>query len=259
MSSGSWIFALVSSEHVLFGGADEVGGASVAGEVEAADDGSGDCVCLAHHKIGCGCDLVDDGDLGHVHRAIVRVGASAQIEDGREARDADRNVDEASSPRPTERVGDHDGDRRPGRSFELHPEAMSGPIGVDRQEDGVPVGNIGPIDAGIGTDESVFGLGDDEISAAAQDRSCLTFGQLPVRVVVRSGSIRPSALETTLWVTTTTSRSMQGKVGGRQTVEDECARGRLLGRPRESRERGRSRCSCERPLEPPTEPLGRVV
>jgi hypothetical protein len=32
----------------------------------------------------------------------------------------------------------------------------------------------------------VFGLGDDEISAPAQDRSRLTFGQLPVRVVIRS-------------------------------------------------------------------------
>ena len=70
--------------------------------------------------------------------------------------------------------------------------------------------DVGQVDPGVGADEAVAGLGDEQVAAAAQHPHRLRLDECRLRPSGSSGSIgtrRPSALDTIFWVTTTTSPS----------------------------------------------------
>ena len=81
-------------------------------------------------------------------------------------------------------------------------------VGIAGEENDPVAGHIGTIDAGIGADESVAGDGDDHVPSPPNDRR---LPQTPPRFGSprrsRPGPCAPSALETTLWVTTRMSPS----------------------------------------------------
>ena len=129
---------------------------------------------------------------------------------------ADGDVGHPLAPRPAERVGhDHaDLDAEPAPEPAADPPGRA--VGVDGQQRGRALGDVGEVDAGVGADEPVAGLGDQRARPAGA-------GPAPTRTRPgatlapgrrgRSATSRPSALDTTFWVTTTTSPSAQ--LGGR--------------------------------------------
>ena len=123
---------------------------------------------LAHHQLGRGRQLVGHRHLGDVQLAAVGVGGAPQVDHGGDAGAADGDVGEAPPPGPAERVG-HDHRHLPaGAGPEAVADAAGGAVGVDREEGGVAVGDVGQVDAGVGAHEPAPRLGDDQVAPAAQ-------------------------------------------------------------------------------------------
>ena len=67
----------------------------------------------------------------------------------------------------------------PNRSGNFAPELTGGGVGVLWEEaDGVRVGQVGGVDAGVGADETVMGLGDQDAALCAQHLFALFEDQL---------------------------------------------------------------------------------
>ena len=81
----------------------------------------------------------------------------------------DGHVRDPDAPHPSERVGDDDRDVHVAASLDLGAESSRRAIGIIGQQDGRAVVGIGEVDAGVGVDEAVMGLGDAQGTATAQD------------------------------------------------------------------------------------------
>ena len=166
---------------------------------------------LAHHQLGGAGQLVDDGDLGDLQLPAERVGGAAQVDDRRRCRrsrwprrsaprrHARPNVSDTITPRR----------RRPGRAGR---RGCAGPSGRESSGSSAaqPSLDVGQVDAGVGADEPVPGLADDQVAAAAQRCAPTRPRRAPCAPSGSSGSTAtslPSAFDTIFWVTTTTSPS----------------------------------------------------
>ena len=177
---------------------------------------------LGPDQIGGGGELVGDGDPSRAQLPAGRVAAATPVVERFEAGAADGDVDLAVAPRAAEGVGDQDRGGSTAQLGEASPDAAGGAIGVGGEEnERVGVGGVGGVDPGVGADKAVMGDGDQHpvlgaanLAGLVQDDLDLT-GILsswrptawPARSVSRSPwrRVRPSALETTLWASTSTS------------------------------------------------------
>ena len=171
--------------------------------------------------------LVGDRDLGRLERAAAGVGAAAPVVERGDAGAADRDLGLAEPPGAAEAVGDDDAypPRRCG--LDLGPDPPGGCIGVlGQQRDRARLGQVRAVDPGVGADEAMVGLDDQDAALGTQDAPALGEDQLDQRRVLaerprrggaprRPGSpserrrTRPSALETIFCETTTTSPSRE--------------------------------------------------
>ena len=94
-------------------------------------------------------------------------------------------------------------------------DAAGGAVGVLGQQGGPAGVDVGEVDAGVGAHEAVPGLADHQVASPAQDPHRLRppHGHGPRVGRGRSATRRPSALDTTFWVTTTTSPSASAVAG----------------------------------------------
>ena len=157
---------------------------------------------LAHHELGGAGDLVGDRDLGDLELAAERVGWPR-----RSTTAAIPATPIATSVSPwrhgaAERVGDDDGHVDAGVRPDRVADVLGRPVGVDREQRGLPVVDVRQVDPGVRAHEAVAGLADDEVAAAPQDAHRLRLDQRAARVrdrrdrAARAGlrpSTRPSA------------------------------------------------------------------
>ena len=83
-------------------------------QLEAADDDRGRASRLAHHQARARGDVVRDGKHSCVQRLARVVWRATEVDRGRQAGHAKRDVDDAQPPRPPERVRDDDSHDYPG-------------------------------------------------------------------------------------------------------------------------------------------------
>ena len=107
----------------------------------------------------------------------------------------------------------------PRRAAEPVADAAGRAVAVLGQERGPALVDVGQVDAGVGADEPVLGLADDEVAPPAEDAHRLGLDDRPCGPAGRRGrsrTIAPSALDTTFWVTTTTSPSLEVRLRRRR-------------------------------------------
>ena len=108
-----------------------------------------------------------------------------EVDDCRHSRTPDRDIGDPAPPRPAERVRDDHADIDAERVAERRPESPRREVGVLGEERGGPVGHVGKVDAGVGADEPVPCLADDELTATAQDPHRFPFDQCGLGLGVR--------------------------------------------------------------------------
>jgi len=112
-------------------------------------------------------------------------------------------------------------DRGAEQTAEVGAQPTRRAVRVDGQERRLAFGHVGEVDAGVGADEAVPGLGDEQLATATQDANRLGLDEalLGGGVLGIDGDELASALETIFWVTTTTSPSAsagpEGDAGAR--------------------------------------------
>ena len=132
--------------------------------VGATDQGGRAAGRLAECELGGRGELVGHGTDRRAHDPAVVVGDAAQVLERRQARHADRDVDDAPAPRPAERVAHDDGKVDPEAALDGLPNPRRGGVGVVRQErDDLAAGraDVGGVDPAVGADEAVRGLRDE--------------------------------------------------------------------------------------------------
>src|SRR5512143_1958790 len=103
-------FAAGSTEQVEGLGHEDVADRAVAArERGAADQGNRSTRVLAKRQLGRRCELVRHGTHGRLHEPAVVIWRAPQVVEREQARDTDRDVDDAEAPRPPERAGDDGG------------------------------------------------------------------------------------------------------------------------------------------------------
>ena len=108
-----------------------------------------------------------------------------QSSERRDARDADRDVDDAGAKRPAERVADDYADVAPRPLSDPLANGGGGRVGVERQEhERIRLGRVRCVDAGRCAHEPVAGLRDHERRARAHDRARFAEDHLEVARVV---------------------------------------------------------------------------
>ena len=155
----------------------------------AGDDHDGLHRVLGARQIGDGGELIGDRDHGRAHLAPVVVGPAAPVLDRLQSGDADRDVALADPPGAAERVGDHDSGGDSGQLSEAVSQDLCRLVGVDREHhDRVLARDVGRVDAGVGADEAVVGLADQDAADRADQLLRLVEHDLDVaRVLVVLG------------------------------------------------------------------------
>ena len=145
---------------------------------------------------------------------------------------------DAPAPGPAEGVGhDHRRPRRPRRARRPSRMRRAERSESSGQQGGPAALDVGEVDAGVGADEAVAGLGHDRSPRRRRIAHRLLLHEPPCATAGRRGrprTRRPSALETTFWVTTTTSPSTQAR-RARRSASARSSPGPDLG---QSRRRG---------------------
>ena len=158
------------AEQVLTRRAHEVAGGAVPGRAgHAAQQRRRDPARLALDQVGGGGDLVGHGGLGDLQDAPVVVGAAAVIGDRAHPGQPDGRVGLAQPPGPPEGVGDHDHDVGPGQLAEPGPQGGGGGVGVGRGQDQAVAAGVGRVDEGVGANDAMPVLGDDQVAAPGDD------------------------------------------------------------------------------------------
>src|SRR5580765_6516964 len=118
------------AKQVTLSGHDELARRTVADDREAADHRAWNAARLPHDELGGAGELVGDGDLRRAKLVPRRVTLTAEVEERREAGDADRDVRRSLSPRPAERVADDHRNRPAGQLAEASANLARGSVGV---------------------------------------------------------------------------------------------------------------------------------
>src|SRR4051812_6561867 len=100
----------------------------------AADERRGAARGLAEDELGRRRELVRDGADGRAHHATIGVRRPAQVVERQETGHAERDVDDAPSPWPPERVRDDDGNVDTKTVADCYADPARGGVGVDRQQ-----------------------------------------------------------------------------------------------------------------------------
>ena len=116
-----------------------------------------------------------------MHHASERIFGSAKVNHCCDTRHSDSNVSETLAPWTTKCVGDDDTHIDTEFCFHNVPDTSSRPVAIKRKKCGVSTFDIGEVDAAVGTDETVFCFGDDEVAAATHDAYCFVFNKFLVR------------------------------------------------------------------------------
>ncbi len=124
---------------------------------------------LAHREPARGRHLVGERHDRRLELAAVVVGGAAEVDERRDARAADRDVHDAATPGPAERVRDHDGDLDAEPFAQLAAEPLRRAVRVLRQQREEPLLDVGGVDARVRAHEPVAGLGDHEVAAPGDD------------------------------------------------------------------------------------------
>ena len=125
---------------------------------------------LAQHELGRAGELVRDGDLGRVQLVAEAVADTAEVEQRRQAGDAERDVGRALAERPPERVADDHADVAPRPVADRLPDPGGRRIRIEREQDQRPLAlRVRGVDARRGADEAVPRLGDDQRRPHADD------------------------------------------------------------------------------------------
>src|SRR5436309_816487 len=140
---------LLLPEQIARGVAQEaLAAAAVVGrEGEAAHDGGGHAVELAHHRLGGRGELVGEGENRRLQRPPRRIALAEIALERREAGHADGDVGEALAPWPAKGVGDDDADVAAGgrgESLAQRARRAVGVLGQERDAVGVDVGLVHP-------------------------------------------------------------------------------------------------------------------
>src|SRR6185312_17138751 len=99
----------------------------------------------------------------------------AQVEDRGDAGRTDGDIGDAPAPRSTERVRDDDGDGNAADAGDPVADAAGRAVGIGREKNRKPLFDVRNVDPGVRADETVSGLGDDEIPASTEDPVRLAF------------------------------------------------------------------------------------
>src|SRR6266850_2356053 len=158
---------------------------------DSAHDGGRNAIELAHDRLGGAGQLVGNGEDGGLQRPAGGILLAQIAEDGREARHADGDVDEALAPRPPERVGDdhvHLGARA--RAHGVAKRARRA-VGVHRQQRHHVGVHVRLIDAGVGAYPAVVRLGHQHAAVHADDAARLAQDHLDqARIAPETGGER---------------------------------------------------------------------
>ncbi len=151
------------AEKVFLAGADEVGGfARGRDPTEMADDSGGAAGDFSHDQFGGGGELVGGGDDGGGEDVAVGIGLPAVVNDWLETGDADGDVGEALAPGTAKGVGDEHGHVGAGAVGDLLAQAARGGVGIAGQQRHPAGGDVRRIDAGVGADEAMMRLDDNQ-------------------------------------------------------------------------------------------------
>src|SRR5207302_1255949 len=131
--------------------------------------------------------FVGYGDLRRLQGTAPRIERASKVDDGGDAGAAQRDVDHAPPPGPAEGVGHHDGHPTPGAGDQGVADVAGRAGGVDGQQGGGTLVDVGQVDPGVGADEALARLADDQFVAPPQDPHRLTFDQLPAGILVGHG------------------------------------------------------------------------
>ena len=161
---------------------------------QSADDRGRNAVGLAHDELRRAGDLVGDGDLRRVQLVAGGVPLAVEVDERRDAGDAERDVGRAASPGAPERVGDDHADLGAGELADRgRADAAAEASGIEREQDErVRPLRVRGVDAGRRADEPVPRLGDDERRARADDLARLAQDHLETtRIGVAGELARP--------------------------------------------------------------------
>ena len=131
--------------------------------------------CLARHSAKQVLRVGPDHPSGH--RRLDEPG-------GVDAGDADGGVGDPVAPGPPEGVRDHHADAHREPAGQAVPDAPCGAVRVDREEGRLACSDVGEVHPGVRADEAVVGLGEEQLSPAAQDPAGLGLDQAAERVPV---------------------------------------------------------------------------
>ena len=93
--------------------------------------------------------------------------------------DADAEIDQAFAPRSAKCVGDENGDGERSALLQLAMKFAGGAVGVGGQKQGVAAAiDVRDINAAVGTDESVMGLGDEHAILSPDESAALAQREL---------------------------------------------------------------------------------
>ena len=189
---------------------------------------AGRAVKLAADQSGGAGQFVGDGFKAGVQSVAVRIAAAAIVAQRFHSGDANAEVDQAFAPGTAEGVGDENGNGEFGALLEFAMKFAGGAVGIGGQKQGVPAAiDVGDIYAAVGADETVTRLGDEHAVLAPDYGAALAQGKLDDAsiqfvflrpgdrmaegLIVARSTMRPSALETILCLTTRMSPGLNAR------------------------------------------------
>jgi hypothetical protein len=103
-----------------------------------------------------------------LHFAAESIGCASQIDDSGYSGAADRDIGNPAPPWTTKRVRHDHGSINAEAMTKAIANSSGRAIGVNRKQSGPTFFDIRKVDAGIGTDEAMFGFADDEFATSSK-------------------------------------------------------------------------------------------
>ena len=162
---------------------------------------------ISHRQFGGGRNFVGDRHFCHLERPSVHVGRPFEIEDRPDAGHPNCDINHTSSPGPTECVRYDHGQVDAKVALQSRADSMGRAVGIAGEEHNPITAHVGPIDACIGANESMPVHCDHQVSPRRTIDMRSQTQQHFDNLIGCGRRQAPSALETTLWVTTRMSPS----------------------------------------------------
>src|SRR6266567_4416184 len=156
------------TEEILGGGANDAGrGFRYRFVAIATNENNGRAFRLAHQEAGCRSQLIGDGEDRRGERLSLAILRASQIEKHGNAGSADGDICQAEAPGAAKSVADDDGEAFAGSLAERGDKLFGGTIGLaGEQSHDAAATNIRMVNPGIGADETVVSLRNQDVLAA---------------------------------------------------------------------------------------------